>query len=81
MKGTSPPKHSLRIQEDPNEMEQKSERGRPATFDPHSGEVGGSGSGAGADGRPGEDHDSNSPGSSQPKLKPDAKAGPSRETP
>jgi hypothetical protein len=35
------------------------ERGRPATFDPKSGEVGGSGSGAGG-GNSGEDFDSDS---------------------
>ncbi len=34
----------------------RSERGKPASFDPVSGEVHGSGSGAGA-GNPGEDHD------------------------
>lgn len=33
------------------------ERGRPATFDPQSGEVHGSGSGAGGGGNPREDHD------------------------
>lgn len=36
-----------------------SERGRPATFDPKSGEVGGSGSGAGGGNR-GEDFDTDS---------------------
>lgn len=35
---------------------ESSERGRPASFDPVSGEVHGSGSGAGG-GNPGEDHD------------------------
>ena len=35
----------------------KSERGRPATFDPKTGEVHGSGSGAGGGGDPSEDHD------------------------
>ena len=35
----------------------ESERGRPATFDPHSGEVHGSGSGAGGGGNPAEDYD------------------------
>jgi hypothetical protein len=34
-----------------------SERGKPATFDPKSGEVRGSGSGAGGGGNPGEDYD------------------------
>ena len=33
------------------------ERGRPATFDPQSGEVHGSGSGAGGGGNPTEDYD------------------------
>ena len=37
--------------------ENKSERGKPATFDPKSGEVHGSGSGAGGGGNPREDHD------------------------
>lgn len=37
--------------------EEESERGRPATFDPKSGEVSGSGSGAGGGGNPGEDYD------------------------
>ena len=36
--------------------EEESERGRPATFDPKSGEVRGSGSGAGG-GNPSEDYD------------------------
>jgi hypothetical protein len=36
---------------------QDKERGRPATFDPASGEVHGSGSGAGGGGNPAEDHD------------------------
>ncbi|HET9638513.1 MAG TPA: hypothetical protein VFP12_04830 [Allosphingosinicella sp.] len=35
----------------------ESERGRPATFDPESGEVHGSGSGAGGGGNPDEDYD------------------------
>jgi hypothetical protein len=35
----------------------KSERGRPATFDPKSGEVHGSGSGAGGGGNRAEDYD------------------------
>jgi hypothetical protein len=39
--------------------EQDSERGRPATFDPESGEVHGSGSGAGG-GNPAEDYDQDS---------------------
>ena len=34
-----------------------SERGRPAAFDPESGEVSGSGSGAGGGGNPDEDYD------------------------
>ena len=33
------------------------ERGRPASFDPRSGEVHGSGSGAGGGGNPAEDYD------------------------
>ena len=33
------------------------ERGKPATFDPRSGEVRGSGSGAGGGGNPNEDYD------------------------
>ena len=37
--------------------EEESERGRPATFDPKSGEVRGSGSGAGGGGNQGEDYD------------------------
>ncbi|MEO7827647.1 MAG: hypothetical protein ABIR60_10950 [Allosphingosinicella sp.] len=36
---------------------QDSGRGRPATFDPKSGEVHGSGSGAGGGGNPAEDYD------------------------
>lgn len=36
----------------------ESERGRPATFDPKSGEVHGSGSGSGGGGNPHEDFDS-----------------------
>jgi hypothetical protein len=36
---------------------QDKERGRPATFDPSSGEVHGSGSGAGGGGNPAEDYD------------------------
>ena len=39
-----------------NGEKEASERGRPAGFDPVSGEVHGSGSGAGG-GNPGEDHD------------------------
>lgn len=38
--------------------EEKSERGRPASFDPRTGEVHGSGSGAGGGGNPDEDFDS-----------------------
>ena len=38
--------------------EEKSERGRRATFDPKTGEVHGSGSGAGGNGNPDEDYDS-----------------------
>ena len=34
-----------------------SERGKPASFDPESGEVHGSGSGAGGGGNPNEDYD------------------------
>jgi hypothetical protein len=37
--------------------EQDSERGRPATFDPKTGEVHGAGSGAGGGGNPNEDYD------------------------
>lgn len=37
-----------------------SERGRPAAFDPKSGEVRGSGSGAGGGGNPAEDYDQDS---------------------
>jgi hypothetical protein len=37
--------------------DEQSERGRPATFDPASGEVHGSGSGAGGGGNPAEDYD------------------------
>ena len=37
--------------------DEKTERGRPASFDRRSGAVHGSGSGAGGDGTPGEDHD------------------------
>jgi hypothetical protein len=39
-------------------MERDDERGKPATFDPKSGEVHGSGSGAGGGGNPREDYDS-----------------------
>lgn len=39
---------------------QDSERGKPATFDPRTGEVKGSGSGAGGGGNPREDYDSDS---------------------
>ncbi len=35
----------------------ETERGRPATFDPKTGEVSGSGSGAGGGGNPNEDYD------------------------
>ena len=35
----------------------ESERGKPATFDPGTGEVHGSGSGAGGGGNPAEDYD------------------------
>lgn len=38
-------------------MADDTERGRPATFDPGTGEVHGSGSGAGGGGNRGEDHD------------------------
>ena len=38
-------------------VDDDSERGRPATFDPGPGEVHGSGSGAGGGGNPGEDYD------------------------
>ena len=38
-------------------MDEASERGRPAGFDPRSGEVSGSGSGAGGGGNPLEDYD------------------------
>ena len=37
--------------------DEQDERGRPATFDPASGEVHGSGSGAGGGGNPREDYD------------------------
>lgn len=37
---------------------QSSERGKPAAFDPRTGEVSGSGSGAGGGGSSGEDYDS-----------------------
>ena len=37
--------------------EEESERGKPATFDPKTGEVRGSGSGAGGGGNPREDYD------------------------
>jgi hypothetical protein len=37
--------------------EQDSERGRPANFNPKTGEVHGSGSGAGGGGNPAEDYD------------------------
>lgn len=37
---------------------ERSERGKPASFDPRSGEVHGSGSGAGGGGNPDEDFDS-----------------------
>lgn len=40
------------------QTEEKSERGKRATFDPKSGEVHGSGSGAGGGGNPDEDFDS-----------------------
>ncbi len=36
---------------------EETERGKPASFDPVSGEVHGSGSGAGANANPGEDYD------------------------
>ena len=39
-------------------MSEESERGKPASFNPVSGEVHGSGSGAGGGGNPNEDHDS-----------------------
>lgn len=38
-------------------MADDKERGRPASFDPKSGEVHGSGSGAGGGGNPAEDYD------------------------
>ena len=38
-------------------MADDTERGRPASFDPRSGEVRGSGSGAGGGGNPREDYD------------------------
>ena len=38
-------------------VDSDSERGRPAGFDPRSGEVHGSGSGAGGGGNPDEDYD------------------------
>jgi hypothetical protein len=38
------------------------ERGQPATFDPQSGEVHGSGSNAGGGGNPNEDHDGDARG-------------------
>ena len=38
-------------------MDDEDERGRPAGFDPKSGEVHGSGSGAGGGGNPDEDYD------------------------
>lgn len=38
----------------------ESERGKPATFDPATGEVHGSGSGAGGGGNPAEDYDQDS---------------------
>jgi len=38
----------------------REERGRPASFDPKSGEVHGSGSGAGGGGNPAEDYDQDS---------------------
>ena len=37
--------------------DEESERGKPATFDPKTGEVHGSGSGAGGGGNPREDYD------------------------
>lgn len=46
-----------------------SERGKPASFDPKSGEVHGSGSGAGGGGNRGEDYDGDSmAGSGAPPL-------------
>lgn len=54
------------------------ERGKPASFDPKSGEVHGSGSGAGGGGNPGEDYDQDSmagPGSAPPQGPRSAAAG------
>ena len=42
--------------------EGRSERGEPASFDPETGEVLGSGSGAGGEGNPGEDYDADPQG-------------------
>ncbi|HEV2748566.1 MAG TPA: hypothetical protein VGW34_14885 [Allosphingosinicella sp.] len=43
--------------QDQDRPDHRTERGKPASFDPVSGEVHGSGSGAGGGGNPGEDHD------------------------
>ena len=40
-----------------DDRDEISERGKPASFDPKSGEVHGSGSGAGGEGNPDEDYD------------------------
>jgi hypothetical protein len=42
------------------EPDEGAERGKPATFDPRTGEVHGSGSGAGGEGNPNEDYDADS---------------------
>lgn len=62
-------------------MDSDSERGRPAGFDPKSGEVRGSGSGAGG-GNPGEDYDQDpmAGGGSEPAQGPRA-AGESDDRP
>jgi hypothetical protein len=45
-----------------SDMDPDGERGKPATFDPQTGEVHGSGSGAGANGNPHEDYDGDTKG-------------------
>ena len=55
----------------------RSERGRPASFDRRTGEVHGSGSGAGGEGNPNEDYDQDSMAGSG--AEPEAEARPAED--
>ena len=55
--GTPRARGSLTRQKESARQGERDARGKPATFDPATGEVRGSGSGAGGEGNPNEDYD------------------------